>query len=425
MFIKCAFNGLTKLSLFCVLFLVVYSCKKDDGIPSDQSIIPDSKTIQGKVQKGPYKNGASLVIYELNSSLGQTGKSFASTISDDAGNFSVNNINLVSNYILITASGYYFNEHFNKISEGALYLEGFADVSDISKVNINILTHIIKPRIEQLISTGLDFNTSRAQAQNELLTIVGTSVSVSNNFESLDLSNDGFLFAMSLLFQRNNSYGYQVGYNYTAELSGLLSNFRNDFANNGIIDNQQIIDTLLYNSQRIDLLDSKIDLQNYFTGLGLSFSLNNFDQYIYNFQKKYAPILSSTISFPLTAAIMIDAPTVAPPYDYRENILKINQKYYLNGVGGNQFAIAAIVPYDSSLVVKFTSYTKPYCFNLVDASSIFGWKNYQIGSSSVFEAQRKNTPISCLIYSTSDSIKVEYFNNTSSTIPYYTKNIVF
>ena len=422
MFIKSTFNNLIILALFCIIFSVVYSCKKDSEVPDDQSIIPGSRSINGKVQKGPYKNGAPLIIYELNNSLGQTGKSFASTINDDAGNFSVNNINLSSNYILLTASGFYFNEHFNNISEGLLYLEAFADISNISTVNVNILTHIIKPRIEQLISAGLTFNASRTQAQNELLAAVGTSVNISGDFEALDLSRDGFLFAMSLLFQRNNSTGYQGGYNYTAELSGLLSNFRSDFANNGIIDNQQIIDTLVYNSQRIDLLDTKIDLQNYFAGLGVPFSTNNFEQYVYNFQKKYTSLLSPNISFPLTAAIMIDAPMVAPPYDYRENILQINKTHY--SASSNQYVISAIVPYDSNLVIKCSPFNVPYPFINFGGGN-FGWKHTFSSGVYIYEAQRKNVVLSVFIDSATDSVKVEYFNNSSSIAPFYTKNVVF
>lgn len=424
MFIKNTFKILIKLTLFCVIIVVFFSCKKDKAITSDGSTLPGTKTIYGKAQKGPYKNGSPLVIYELNNSLGQTGKSFSSTINDDAGNFSLNNISLNSNYILITATGYYYSEHFNKISEGQLYLEALADVSNISSVNINILTHIIKPRIEQLTAAGLDFNTARYQAQNELKTIMGASSNMFSNFETLDLSNNSFLFAMSLLFQRNNSMGYQAGYNYTSELSTLLSNFRNDFANNGAIDNPNIIDTLIYNVNRIDLIDCKIDMQNYYAGLGLTFSTNGFEQFIYGFQKKYTVNLSSSITFPDSAFVMIDAPGAQPPYSSRENILKVNNKFYLNGIGGNQFAVSAIVPYDSTLVVKFTSFNSSSPFTINGGSS-FGWKTTQ-SNPLTLEAQRKNVSLSLLIFATGgDSVKVEYFNNISTAIPYYTKNIIF
>ncbi len=416
------FNKL--VSLVSVMFIVLFFtfCKKDDKIAIEDPNSSGQKSISGKVQKGPFKNGASLIIYELNNSLGQTGRSFASTISDDAGNFALNNINLSSNYVLITASGYYFNEHFNRISEGQLYLEAIADVSNISTVNVNLLTHIIRPRIEQLVNSGLDFNSSRIQAQNELLTVMGSNIGVSGNFETFDLSGNGFLFAMSLLFQRNNSMGWQGGYSYSAELSGLLSNFRNDLANNGMIDNHNIIDTLIYNSKRVDLFDTKNDIQNYYSGLGLSFSGSGFERYIYNFQKEYTNTFSNNICFEDSAAIMIDAPSSQPPYSYRYNLLLKNKKYYNVSQSQGQMAISAVVPYDSSLTVKITPYN--FSFTL-DPSSCFGWKVSQSGSSVIFEAQRKNIQLSYLIYVPLDSAIVEYYNNSSSTIPFYSKNIIF
>lgn len=423
MFINNTFKISIKLFLFIALFAILFSCKKDKQTPNDDPSVPGTKSIHGKAQKGPYKNGSPLVIYELNNSLGQTGKSFSSTINDDAGNFSFNNININSNFILITATGYYYNEHFNKISEGQLYLEAIADVSNLSTVNVNILTHIIKPRIEQLTSTGLDFNAARSQAQNELKTIMGVTIGVNSNFETLDISNNDFLFAMSLLFQRNNSFGYQMGYNYTAELSTLLSNFRSDFANNGAIDNSSIIDTLIYNVKRVDLIDCKNDMQNYYSGLGLTFSGNGFEQYIFDFQKKHTSVLNSLVIFTDTASIMIDAPGAQQPYSYPKNILTLNQNNYV--ASSYNFVISAIVPYDSSLVIKCTPYNAPYPFSNF-GGGLFGWKFSQVGSTYIYEAQRKNIPLSAFIQSpTSDSIKIEYFKNSTSIIPFYSKNIKF
>jgi hypothetical protein len=419
------FKSSIKITFLTVLFFCVYSCKKDkQEVPNEPSPLTNStKTINGAVQKGPYKSGAPIAVYELNSSLGQTGKSFATTINDNAGNFSLNNISLSSNHVLITASGYYFNEHFNQTSEGQLYLEAFADVSSASTVNVNLLTHILKPRIEQLIFNSLDFNTARIQAQNEFLTIVGATGNVNSNFESLNLSNNGFLFAMSLLFQRNNSSGYQVNYNYTAELSALLSNFRNDFANNGLIDNQSLIDTLVYNAKRIDLIDCPFDTQTYYSGLGSSFSAPGFETHLYNFQKKYTTASGTHILYPATASIMIDAPMVAPPYDYRENLLEINKTHF--SVPSHQYVVSAIVPYDSTLVVKFTPYTTgPFSFSNQGGGN-FGWKLTQSGGSYIYEAQRKNVVLSAFINPANDSVKVEYFKNPSSLLPYYVKTVVF
>ncbi|MBK7669094.1 MAG: hypothetical protein IPJ32_18180 [Sphingobacteriaceae bacterium] len=44
---------------------------------------------------------------------------------------------------------------------------------------------------------------------------MGVTIGNTANFETIDISNDGFLFAMSLLFQRRTA-GYITAYNYTS-----------------------------------------------------------------------------------------------------------------------------------------------------------------------------------------------------------------
>jgi len=54
--------------------------------------------IGGHVQKGPFLNGTSLSIYELNENLNQTGRSFNTQITDNSGTFSIQDIELASQY---------------------------------------------------------------------------------------------------------------------------------------------------------------------------------------------------------------------------------------------------------------------------------------------------------------------------------------
>lgn len=403
------------LLVFAVITLI--SCKKD---PQPTVTNPTTTaSISGRVQKGPYKNGSALVIYELNSSLGQTGKSFSSIISDDAGNFSLNNISLSSNYVLITANGYYFQEHFNQVSANQLYLEAIADVSSNSTINVNLLTHIIKPRIEDLVSKGSSFSAAQTQAQNELKAFMGVTSGNTSNFETIDISNDGFLLSMSLLFQRRTA-GYITAYNYTSELGGLLSNFRNDFKNNGLIDNLSLIDTLVFNANRIELIDAKENLQNYYSSLGITITPPNFEQYINLFQKKYAFPLYATVSFPDSALYMTDM----GPTSKMKNVLDLASINFNSGF--TSYIFSAIVPCDSSLRVQFTPFpgsTLSFAIN----PPYYGWKNLNTPGKLNLECQRKNFQNGFVLTFTGpvgiqDSAKVEYFENNSST-PYFTKII--
>lgn len=403
-----------KIILFLLIVVTFLSCKKDP--PPATTNPTTTESISGRAQKGPFKNGSALIIYELNSSLGQTGKSFSSIISDDAGNFSLNNISLASNYVLITANGYYFQEHFNQVSANQLYLEAIADVSSNSAINVNLLTHIIKPRIEDLVSKGSSFAAAQTQAQSELKNIMGVIIGNTANFETIDISNDGFLLAMSLLFQRRTA-GYITAYNYTSELGGLLSNFRNDFKNNGLIDNSAIIDTLVFNANRIELIDAKENLKNYYSSLGITITPPNFEQYVYLFQKKCGFPVYNSIVFPDSALYTTDTP--GPPSKFR-NLL---DKNFITFPGATNFIFSSIVPCDSSLSIRVTKYNAG-AFSFIPP--YYGWQIVSSGNTFTLTAQRKNFPNALVAYpmgfSSGDSAKVEYFQNNSS-LPYFTKMV--
>lgn len=70
---------------------------------TDTSIVEDtigeppfSGDVRGKVQKGPFINGAEVAVAELNAAMAQTGRAFASTISDDTGVFRVSGVELAN-----------------------------------------------------------------------------------------------------------------------------------------------------------------------------------------------------------------------------------------------------------------------------------------------------------------------------------------
>jgi starch-binding outer membrane protein, SusD/RagB family len=65
--------------------------------------------IKGAVQKGPFLNGSVVTVSELQDDLSQTGKTYTTEITDSKGSFNLQNISLISNYVEISASGYYFN----------------------------------------------------------------------------------------------------------------------------------------------------------------------------------------------------------------------------------------------------------------------------------------------------------------------------
>ena len=394
-------RSLNHYFLLCGLFILFFfSCKKD----KEETVTPavSGVSIIGKAEKGPFKKGSDVVIYELNSNLEQTGKSYATTVSDNAGNFSFHDISLSTNYASITVTGYYNIEHFIANSPYRIYLEALADAGNESTINVNLLTHLIKPRIEKLVSDGSTFSSARTQAQNELKSFLHCPSSDSTNFEDMSLANNPFLFAASLLFQRR-TINYVSTYNYSSELSNLLNKFRNDFKNNGQIDGQDIIDTLIYNANRIELIDTKTKFETFMTSLGITTSLNGYEQYIFAFQKAYS--------------------TIYPNYVY-PNITNYERDFIANTTNLNllndtsvtflatNYNMSAIVPFDSSLIIRFTLLSpSQYSF----AYSNYGWVLTTYSDGFSIEAQRKNYPNARMIYlwesGGADSARIEYFKN--------------
>ena len=121
-------RGLSILIFSCVL-IFLSNCKKE----SDTIKISKAK-ISGYVQKGPFVNGTTIQMYELNSSLDQTGNVFNTQITNNKGSFEINDVNLSSQYVQFSANGYYFNEILGEVSISPLTLNALADISDISTV---------------------------------------------------------------------------------------------------------------------------------------------------------------------------------------------------------------------------------------------------------------------------------------------------
>ena len=91
--------------------------------------------------------------------------------------------------------------------------------------------------------------------------------------EMLDISKSGEsnakLLAISAIIQ---------GQLTVAQMSELLANISSDISSDGILNNQQLIDTLLSNSKNLDLAKIRANLEARFTALGISASIPNFEE---------------------------------------------------------------------------------------------------------------------------------------------------
>ena len=146
--------------IFCFSFTII-SCSDEEEeyeekeypenfVSTTDDTTSSAVTVSGKVQKGPYIQGNEITVRELDSSMTPTGKTFTGTIDDNIGSFSVKGT-LAYKIVELSADGYYFNEVSGSLSAAKLTLQALSDLTDSSSVNVNLMTHLEKKRVEYLM----------------------------------------------------------------------------------------------------------------------------------------------------------------------------------------------------------------------------------------------------------------------------------
>jgi hypothetical protein len=309
-----------KTLLISVLFTgILNSCENknndDHDKNNDISKILSVEKITGYVQKGPFLNGTTIVISELTSDLIQTGKNFSSIILDNKGSFEINNIELISQYVGLRANGFYYNEISADNSEAQLTLTALSDLTDKTSLNVNILSHLEKSRVEYLVSNGNYFSDAKHQAQQEILDIFKISKSDIKSSELLDISKEGddnaILLAISIILQ---------GYRTVAELSELLANISTDLREDGILNSNSLGSELINDAKLLDLVEVRNNIENRYSELGLNTIIPVFEKYIHHFIDSSEFEFTDTIDYPENGTngpnILSYSITDFPSYDF-------------------------------------------------------------------------------------------------------------
>ncbi|MDD5184375.1 MAG: hypothetical protein PHS84_03840 [Paludibacter sp.] len=273
------------------------------------------EVFSGYVQKGPFINGSSVIISELDAELNQTGRSYSTTVADNSGSYEQKKIELVSNYLQLKADGYYFNEVTGESSSGQLTLYALADISQVNSANVNVLTHLEKSRVEYLVQQkGLAFDVAKKQAQQEVLAIFSLTLPADSTSESLNLSgsgdNNAVLLAVSCILQ---------GPITTADMSELMANISSDIKTDGILDNTSLGSQLIDNALLTNLTGVRQHLVAKYAELGLNnVVIPDFEKYVEEFKTKTKYIKTKFITYPKIGSsglnILSDSVTVIEPY---------------------------------------------------------------------------------------------------------------
>ena len=243
------------LKLFNALAIIASICAcggRDTagGISEEtEGVAINNKTIEGVSQKGPFAKGSSVYLRETSKdgSLTPTGKEFYATIRNDAGEFKIENINLESQYALLTAEGFYQREFTHSFSDCSISLNAASDISSRNSTNINLFTHFEYPRILNLVSSGMPFNAAKAQAEKEIFAQFGYEKH-EHSAEDLDINGqteeDRILYEVSKMVDRNFFIGEYIPISKTVhrdysfsckEVKTLIDSIANDFAADGAL----------------------------------------------------------------------------------------------------------------------------------------------------------------------------------------------
>lgn len=319
--------------IFFILFaslILQLSCENVDPNKSN----PISKeSIQGYVQKGPFLNGTSINVAELNSDLVQTGKNFTTQISDNRGSFELKQLELSSQFVEIKADGFYYNEVSDIPSSARLILYALSDLTDKNSLNVNLMSHLERERVFHLISEGYSFQEAKKQAQQEVLRIFSIEKSDIQESELLDISREGedhaILLAISLILQ---------GHRSVAELSELLANISIDLKEDGELNNTTSGSALINHAGLLKLDQVRDNLEGRLEETGLTTILANFEKYVDQFLQNSDFEVTSFIEYPEFS-------------NYGENILYGDRNSF---IGHEGYSLAANLPAGSHISIRLT-----------------------------------------------------------------------
>ena len=237
--------------------------------------------INGSVFKGSFLRGSLLFLYELDTNLNQTGRSFNTTIDDDYGNFDLKAQNLSGKLVRVVGDGFYWNEVLNENSSTRISLTGICKIDSNETVNVNVLTHLERARVEYLYNTKkLSFDSAKSQAVREVLKAFGfenTGIKRAEKVGVVGISDDSkILLAISTLMQ---------GYRTESEVTQIMNDFANDIKKDGTLDDATIgndLETHLYYTDTTAVLNNfKVKYRKLYN----ADTVNSVDmRYVKNFQ---------------------------------------------------------------------------------------------------------------------------------------------
>ena len=209
-----------------------------DDVLVECELIPET-TVSGVAQKGPFRIGSDVRVYELDEDLVRTGVVHAGLTTTARGGFEVAG-EIRGRFVEIEVDGQYFDEWRNVMTTDSVTLRTIARFEPGTELvtSVNVLSELTLPRIRNLVNDdGLDFDDAVVQARREAfeayaLPYVDEDLLLEPDF----LAGEGtqaFIIALMVMGQLTEDV-----------LLERLQPIANDLADNGTIDDTDLRDDL-------------------------------------------------------------------------------------------------------------------------------------------------------------------------------------
>ncbi len=392
---------LNKMKLACKFLIIIASsvlfaqCENNNN-PNHIQPVSD-RDVYGVVQKGPFINGTTITISELDADFNQTGKVYSTQIEDNEGNYRLNSLDFITQYVELKATGYYFNEVAGEVSASPVTLYSLADLSEERTLNINILSHLARNRMLYLIENGNSFEEAKIQAEQDLINIFSIEKPDMSLSHELDITgageDDAILLAVSVILQ---------GFRTEAELSELIANINTDVRNDGIINNDENIGSLLLNDARLLNFEQIIkNLISRYTEMGQDKDIPDFEKYVKWFIDSTSFVATNLIDY--------------PQYGEYGHLNILNED--VNAVSSfKDYSFAANLPRGTDLKIEMSGGV--WYYQSLPKGPI-NWDISQYNHATKFQVFKAvesgtNTDLKIHFDNQNDSVRIDYFENQSN-----------
>ncbi|MCL4638060.1 MULTISPECIES: hypothetical protein [Olivibacter] len=233
--------------------------------------IESTQEIVGKIEKGAFTKGSLITLFEMDTTLSQTGRSFNGTINDNLGSFYIKVKNLKGKLARVVADGFFYNEVSNKNSISKISLTGLIKIDSSEIINVNVLTHLEEPRVKYLMTIeGKSFDEAKKQAVTEVLASFGISNPGITRAEKVSLfgtsTSNNIALALSTML---------VGFRSESQLVEILNDIAQDLQDDGTLSNVDLGNEIFSHLYYLNKSSVVNQVKHKYTGIYPDSILNN------------------------------------------------------------------------------------------------------------------------------------------------------